>query len=118
MEAKGRDLRLILPSSVSAKDQRNVATMEAHGVQVRLMPKGKVYMHAKMIVGRAMAFIGSENFTETSLEKNREIGLLLDGRDVSELQGQFDKDWALAGGKTNGGVSGFAAKAKGWLSRF
>jgi cardiolipin synthase len=30
------------------------------------------------------------------LEKNRELGLLLDGRDISELQAQFNADWAAA----------------------
>ncbi|MHB1644748.1 MAG: phospholipase D-like domain-containing protein, partial [Acidithiobacillus sp.] len=33
------------------------------------------------------------NFTQTSLEDNREMGLLLDGRDIEDLQAQFDRDW-------------------------
>lgn len=120
MAAKGRDLRLILPASISPEDKRNVAVLEEHGCQVRLLPKKPLYMHAKMIVGLTMAFIGSENFTETSLERNREMGLLLNGRDVTELQTQFNQDWAMAGGKAlvGGGVGGLAAKVKGWLSRF
>jgi len=54
-------------------------------------------MHAKMIVGNSMAFIGSENFTQTSLEANREMGLLLNGSNLGKLRAQFNADWARSG---------------------
>ena len=57
----------------------------------------RVAYHAKMIAGKSLTFIGSENFTQTSLENNREMGLLLNGSDIGKLQAQFDKDWARAG---------------------
>jgi len=114
MAAKGKDLRLILPASINDADKRNVAFLESHGCQVRLMPVKPTYMHAKMIVGNSLAFIGSENFTQTSLENNREMGLLLNGSDLRKLQAQFNQDWQMAGG----GVGDFVAKAKDWLSRF
>jgi cardiolipin synthase len=94
---KGKLARVILPSSINSEDQRDVAYLRSHGVQVRLMPKKPLYMHAKMIAGKALAFIGSENFTQTSLEDNREMGLLLNGTDLRKLQAQFDRDWARAG---------------------
>ncbi|WP_215844012.1 phospholipase D-like domain-containing protein [Acidithiobacillus montserratensis] len=97
LAAKGSDLRLILPSSINSEDQRDVAFLRSHGCQVRLLPKKPLYMHAKMIVGSRLAFIGSENFTQTSLEDNREMGLLLNGADIQKLQAQFDRDWARAG---------------------
>lgn len=120
LAAKGKDLRLILPASINREDQRDVAFLRQHGCQVRLMPVKPVYMHAKMIVGNRLAFIGSENFTQTSLEDNREMGLLLNGADLGKLQAQFDRDWALAGGNAmaGGGMGRLVAKAKGWLSRF
>ena len=114
LAAKGKDLRMILPATISAEDRRDVAFLEQHGCQARLMPKKPIYMHAKMIVGNHLAFIGSENFTQTSLEKNREMGLLLNGGDIGKLQAQFNQDWKMAGG----GVGGLVAKAKGWFSRF
>jgi phosphatidylserine/phosphatidylglycerophosphate/cardiolipin synthase-like enzyme len=97
LAAKGRDLRLILPSSINGKDQRDVAFLRSHGCQVRLLPKKPLYMHAKMIVGGSLAFIGSENFTQTSLVDNREMGLLLNGSNIGKLQAQFNQDWARAG---------------------
>ncbi|AEK57798.1 GTP-binding protein [Acidithiobacillus caldus] len=115
LAAKGKDLRMILPATISAEDRRDVAFLEQHGCQARLMPKKPIYMHAKMIVGNHLAFIGSENFTRTSLEDNREMGLLLNGSDLAHLQAQFDSDWAMAGGHPTSGVLG---KLKGWFSRF
>lgn len=97
LAAKGRDLRLILPASINSEDKRDVAFLRSHGCQVRLLPVKPVYMHAKMIVGPALAFIGSENFTSVSLENNREMGVLLNGSDLGKLQAQFNKDWARAG---------------------
>jgi len=114
LAAKGKDLRLILPASIDAQDKQDVAFLQRHGCQVRLMPVKPLYMHAKMIVGSSLAFIGSENFTRTSLQDNREMGLLLNGRDIAKLKAQFSRDWRMAGG----GVGGLGAKAKGWLSRF
>ncbi|MEY2341423.1 phospholipase D-like domain-containing protein [Acidithiobacillus sp. IBUN Pt1247-S3] len=97
LAAKGADLRLILPASINAKDKQDVEFLRSHGCQVRFLPKKPIYMHAKMIVGNQLAFVGSENFTETSLESNREMGLVLNGSDIATLQAQFEKDWARAG---------------------
>ena len=94
--AKGARARVILPASINADGKRDVVFLRSHGVQVRLMPKSPLYMHAKMIVGGSEAFVGSENFSQTSMEANREMGLLLGGRDIEDLQAQFDRDWNRA----------------------
>ncbi|MGE4529798.1 MAG: phospholipase D-like domain-containing protein [Acidithiobacillus sp.] len=94
--AKGKLARVILPASINSTDKRDVAFLESHGVQVRLLPVTPIYMHAKMIVGNGLAFVGSVNFTQTSLERNREMGLLLNGGDIATLKDQFDKDWSMA----------------------
>ncbi|MBU2800800.1 GTP-binding protein [Acidithiobacillus caldus] len=94
LATKGKDLRMILPATISTEDRRDVAFLEQHGCQVRLMPKKPIYMHAKMIVGNHLAFIGSENFTQTSLEDNREMGVLLKGWDTLKLEKQFHSDWS------------------------
>ncbi|UBU63566.1 phospholipase D-like domain-containing protein [Acidithiobacillus ferrooxidans] len=96
LAAKGKDLRMILPASINSEDKRDVTFLRQHGCQVRLLPKKPLYMHAKMVVGGSLAFIGSENFTQTSLD-NREMGLLLNGSNIGKLQAQFNRDWARAG---------------------
>ena len=83
--------------ALTAQDKRDVASLRSHGVQVRQMPGKPIYVHAKAVISRKEVFVGSENFTETSLDANREMGLLLNGRPVSELQAQFNQDWARVG---------------------
>ena len=94
--ARGHLARVILPASINTQDKQDVAFLRAHGVQVRLLPKKPLYMHAKIIAGNQLAFVGSENFTQTSLEDNREMGLLLNSRDLAKLKAQFARDWARA----------------------
>jgi phosphatidylserine/phosphatidylglycerophosphate/cardiolipin synthase-like enzyme len=53
-------------------------------------------MHAKMMVadGR-LAFVGSENISAASLDRNRELGLMIaDQQVISRLQKTFQVDWA------------------------
>lgn len=102
IEDKGKLARVIEPSNISSEDRRVDHELKTHGVQVRLLPVHPVYLHAKLIVGPKLAYIGSENLTETSLERNREVGLLLDGKDVAVLQSQFNTDWKMAEGNTRG----------------
>ncbi len=94
MAAKGRDLRMILPSSLRGRDRHDAAFLRREGVRVRFLRSP--YMHAKMVTGNRLGFVGSENFTETSLNKNREMGLLLGGPDLRRLRAQFRADWELA----------------------
>ncbi|WP_414041499.1 phospholipase D-like domain-containing protein [Acidithiobacillus sp. M4-SHS-6] len=94
--AKGRLARVILPANINVTDQRDVAFLREHGVQVRLLPVKPIYLHAKLVLSQRLAYIGSENLDRTSLEVNRELGLLLNGSDIGKLQAQFNKDWAAA----------------------
>lgn len=80
------------PSSYSA----DVARLMNGGVHVRYL--SVPYMHAKlMVVDRLFAFVGSENFSSTSLDENRELGIVLaDQAALATLTHTFDQDWALA----------------------
>ncbi|WP_308389005.1 phospholipase D-like domain-containing protein [Acidithiobacillus sp. AMEEHan] len=93
LAAKGSELRLLLPATLNPDDLQNVELLRQHGCQVRFLPSKPLYLHAKMIVGTNLAFVGSENFSQTSLEDNREMGVLLRSAAVSTLQQQFDADW-------------------------
>ncbi len=94
IEAKGADARIIFPMTLSQADRDRVAQLQRHGVQVGFLPKHPVYLHAKMIVGPQAGFIGSQNFSRSSLNANREIGVILySGRDRAALRRQFEIDW-------------------------
>jgi cardiolipin synthase len=63
-------------------------------VQVKEDPG--LYMHAKMmLVDGQRAFVGSENISTASLERNRELGILVsDQKVLSTLQQTFQLDWS------------------------
>jgi phosphatidylserine/phosphatidylglycerophosphate/cardiolipin synthase-like enzyme len=58
------------------------------------------YVHAKMfLVDGRIAFVGSENMSATSLDSNRELGILLRGRTVAQANAIFNRDWSKAAAK-------------------
>jgi len=67
------------------------------GVYIKTYKNSKhsLYIHAKMIlVDGQVAFIGSENFSHTSLLDNRELGLFISKQSVLvQLESIFQKDW-------------------------
>ncbi len=64
------------------------------GASVRLLTAP--YVHTKTVVADgSIAFVGSENFSASSLDTNREIGILTtDTAIISRLTNVFTKDWA------------------------
>ena len=52
------------------------------------------YIHAKLIIADSKAFIGSQNFSTSSLDTNREVGIFLTGGPVNTLLHQFNQDFA------------------------
>jgi len=59
-----------------------------------------LYIHAKLILAdygtsRQVAFVGSENFSDASLDKNRELGILIQDKTILDrLSTVFEQDWA------------------------
>ncbi|MGC8608592.1 MAG: phospholipase D-like domain-containing protein [Thermoplasmata archaeon] len=97
MSEKGKKLKIILPSSISGGDLKNVDLLKKNGVSVKFMPASDLYMHAKMISGKREAFIGSENFSTSSLNKNRELGIIIKRwPDKRKLRKTFLADWKIA----------------------
>jgi cardiolipin synthase len=85
------------------------AQLAAAGVHIRTYaPSAALYIHAKMILTPAKAFLGSENFSSTSMNKNRELGLITSESEIrSSLSRTFDADYAKATPyATGGGVGG------------
>ncbi|MFH0879311.1 MAG: phospholipase D-like domain-containing protein [Lentisphaerota bacterium] len=60
-----------------------------------------LYIHAKMILAdygaaQAAAFLGSENFSRTSLDRNRELGILVTETPILDrLHQVFEQDWGI-----------------------
>jgi phosphatidylserine/phosphatidylglycerophosphate/cardiolipin synthase-like enzyme len=91
----GVDVRAILadPGWVGANTEA-AAFLKQNGIEARYAP----HVHVKAVTVDAKAsYVGSENLSYTSLEKNREIGLIVtEPQNVGTVKGTFDKDWATA----------------------
>jgi len=89
--AAGRPVRVLLavPSFVSA-NQGTATELAARGIPVKFME----HLHAKLVLADDLAFVGSENMSTTSLDKNREVGLFVDGDAAAAAATQFATDWA------------------------
>ena len=93
---RGVKVRVIMsPPDAGEKDssQRGRQGIARAGAEVRLLEKP--YVHAKIVlVDRKTVFVGSENFTATSLDQNRELGLLVaSSATLERIQVAFEKDW-------------------------
>jgi phosphatidylserine/phosphatidylglycerophosphate/cardiolipin synthase-like enzyme len=93
---RGVQVQIILPSPQGSSSDSNsdgIATIKQKGVQIKEDPR--LYMHAKLIVADGqIAFVGSENISTASLERNRELGLLLADQNVlNRLEQTFQQDW-------------------------
>jgi len=110
MEAKGRQLELLLPSSIDSEEMANARMLAGHGVQVRLL--SSPYVHAKLIAGTEAVFVGSENLSANSLDDNREVGIAVTQPLVrAQAQAWFAQYWQKAqplssvSGTSGGGAS-------------
>ena len=65
------------------------------GVHLHLFHGQKFYIHAKMVMAdENKVFLGSQNFSYTSLNKNRELGIFLsDPIIINSLYKTFSTDW-------------------------
>jgi cardiolipin synthase len=98
---RGVQVQVILPvpsDSASDYNRDGVNSIMQGGVQVR--EDGKLYMHAKIIVvDGQLAFVGSVNISTASLERNRELGVIVaDAGVIGTLQRTFQQDWRDAQG--------------------
>jgi phosphatidylserine/phosphatidylglycerophosphate/cardiolipin synthase-like enzyme len=84
----GVAVRVLLP----APPRRSSPVFRHSCVQIRVLTHP--YIHAKILsVDGRRAFLGSENISTQSLDRNREIGLMLRGGGVRTLSATFERDW-------------------------
>lgn len=88
---RGVRVRLIVsPGPDNAADR---AALAAEGVEIRLV--SVLYVHAKLVIADGKrAFVGSQNFSATSLDLNRELGIIVDDPvSLARLSRTFDLDF-------------------------
>ncbi len=72
-----------------------VGELVRHGAQLHIL--ANPYIHAKLLlVDGTHAFIGSQNYTSVSMDKNREVGIVISSpSNIERVQRAFDKDFAM-----------------------
>jgi phosphatidylserine/phosphatidylglycerophosphate/cardiolipin synthase-like enzyme len=95
-DAAERGVRVRIIVSPSADFTAEVDELTASGVDIRL--SSSLYIHAKLIVADGeRAFIGSQNLSATSLDQNREVGIIIDDPvNLSRLTRTFAIDFRAA----------------------
>jgi phosphatidylserine/phosphatidylglycerophosphate/cardiolipin synthase-like enzyme len=94
---RGIDVNIIMTYQSSWKAA--FEELKDAGVHLHLFHGQKeLYIHAKIIIADSVyAFLGSENFSYTSLNENRELGIFLsDETIINSLLQTFNDDWQEA----------------------
>jgi cardiolipin synthase len=96
-KAKTIPVRLLVPTLKQLSSNKNALDiLSSSGVQVKTI--SSPYMHAKMIVSDGnKAYTGSINFSSQSMDRNRELGIIMTQPDnIETLESNFEKDWSKA----------------------
>ncbi len=95
-EARGVEVRLVVDESLDEDTGTIVDELRDAGVEIRL--SGHLYIHAKlMVIDRDQAIVGSQNFTATSLDDNREIAIVVtDALILERCETIYERDWQRA----------------------
>jgi cardiolipin synthase len=79
-----------------------IEDMQKKNIQTRVMPSPATekmpYMHSKMIlVDGQSIYLGSINFSNNSIKKARELGIIFSNQDVAnQISDEYKKDWLQA----------------------
>ncbi len=88
---RGAAVRVLLESSGDNAD--TIAYFRGVGIEVH--QASTFYLHAKLLIADGVVFVGSENFSQSALTKNREMGaLVFETGPAKAVRDQFDTDWA------------------------
>jgi phosphatidylserine/phosphatidylglycerophosphate/cardiolipin synthase-like enzyme len=94
-KARGATVRVILEDPSDQSQNADTTTyLTAQSIPVKYAESAQFYLHAKMMIGDGVAFVGSQNFSTSGLTTNREMGALVFEPDqVATIQTQYDADW-------------------------
>lgn len=100
VNAERRGVRVSIAMTYDSDWASAFTTVTDAGAQVKVLHgETPLYIHAKLIVvdagtSHARAFIGSENISDASLLRDRELGIVLLGRSqVSQVSSVIDRDF-------------------------
>ena len=87
----------IMLSDPSRNPQNTATVTYFQGYDIPIKYLLTNYLHTKMIMADGVALVGSENMSETSLTKNREMGgLIFEPGPAGQVHDQYEQDWSNA----------------------
>ncbi|MBI2893400.1 MAG: hypothetical protein HYY06_07590 [Deltaproteobacteria bacterium] len=95
--AEGVDVRIILADGCWVSDNMDARDfLEGEGISPRWMLEYSA--HVKMMLADdRIAYVGSVNMSQNSIDRNREVGLALDDdASIETLSDTFEHDWSVA----------------------
>jgi phosphatidylserine/phosphatidylglycerophosphate/cardiolipin synthase-like enzyme len=88
---RGVTVRVILEGSSDNAETKAYFT----GLGIPVHDASGFFLHAKLVIADGVVFVGSENFSQTALTKNREVGaLVFEPGPAALAKQQFDTDFA------------------------
>ncbi|MEK6843272.1 MAG: phospholipase D-like domain-containing protein [Candidatus Micrarchaeota archaeon] len=93
---RGVDVKIILEPKVD-QNLKTATFLKGKGIEVRWANPKFNNSHAKTaIIDGKTVIVGSLNWSRNAMERNREIGVLLESQKIAdELEGVFESDWDL-----------------------
>ncbi|MBN1169620.1 phospholipase D family protein [Candidatus Micrarchaeota archaeon] len=96
---KGVEIRIIVErSTISGSNKEIFNELSAKGFRVKYASTAFQLTHSKfMILDGKVVFVGSHNFSNSALYKNREASVIIySEKTAGEFQETFNYDWSLA----------------------
>ena len=89
---RGVNVRVILEDPTDS----SVQYLTGLGIPVRF-PPSNIFLHSKLIIADGIAFVGSENMSQTALSKNREVGVFVTEPAAQQvIKSAFESDWTAS----------------------
>ena len=93
-QKRGAQVKILLADIKDSEINKNAGKyFQSQNVQIKYLRKP--FLHAKiLIVDNKILYLGSINFSSSSLDENRELGILLANKNlIQQVKDVFDKDW-------------------------
>jgi cardiolipin synthase len=98
VEAKNRGVAvrvMLAPPEAFDANYAAIQIMQNQDIPVKVVHD--FLLHAKLILADDAALIGSQNYSDTSLSDNREVGVIVtDPAIIDAIESQYAADWAVA----------------------
>ncbi|MBL9018695.1 MAG: hypothetical protein JNL83_31205 [Myxococcales bacterium] len=89
---RGVNVRVILEDPTDS----SVQYLTGLGIPVKF-PPSSIYLHSKLIIADGVAFVGSENMSQTALSRNREVGVFVTEPAAQQvIKSAFESDWTAS----------------------